>query len=149
MIWLTWRQHRQQALAGAIGLALIALFMFLPIMFILFGGRQTNINMGGDDTMQERVQLWSEGLDLFREAPVFGIGYREYAEQVGQVAHNSFVHCYAELGFFGGTIFLAAFAFRFTRSGSFAPPVSRFHSSNVLFEIFPLIRSSANFRRCA
>ena len=29
MIWLTWRQHRQQALAGAIGLALIALFMFL------------------------------------------------------------------------------------------------------------------------
>jgi ABC-2 family transporter protein len=29
MIWLTWRQHRQQALAGAIGLALIGAFMLL------------------------------------------------------------------------------------------------------------------------
>jgi O-antigen ligase len=81
----------------------------LPAMFFLFAGRQTNINMGGDDTMQERVQLWSEGIELFRQAPFFGVGYREYAEQVGQVAHNSFVHCYAELGFFGGTLFVGAF----------------------------------------
>jgi hypothetical protein len=29
MIWLTWRQHRQQALAGAIGLALIGAFFLL------------------------------------------------------------------------------------------------------------------------
>jgi ABC-type transport system involved in multi-copper enzyme maturation permease subunit len=29
MIWLTWRQHRQQALAGAIGLGLIAVFLLL------------------------------------------------------------------------------------------------------------------------
>src|SRR5262249_52301436 len=27
----------------------------------------------------------------------------------GQVAHNSFVHSYTELGFFGGTFFVAAF----------------------------------------
>src|SRR4029450_14079338 len=37
----------------------------------------------------------------------------------------------------------------FARSGSFRPPVSRFHSSNVSGEIFPCTRSSANFRRCA
>src|SRR6185295_18710041 len=36
-----------------------------------------------------------------------------------------------------------------TRSGSLAPPVSRFHSSNVSAEIFPLTSSSANFLRCA
>ena len=29
MIWLTWRQHRQQALAGAIGLAVIGTFFLL------------------------------------------------------------------------------------------------------------------------
>jgi hypothetical protein len=29
MIWLTWRQHRQQVLAGAIGLALLASWLFL------------------------------------------------------------------------------------------------------------------------
>jgi hypothetical protein len=32
-------------------------------------------------------------------------------------------------------------AVRFTRSGSFFPPVSRFHSSNVSLEIFPSTRS--------
>ena len=36
-----------------------------------------------------------------------------------------------------------------TRSGSFLLPVSRFHSSNVWFEIFPSTRSCANFLRCA
>src|SRR6059036_1877052 len=29
MIWLTWRQHRQQALAGGIGLGLVATFFLL------------------------------------------------------------------------------------------------------------------------
>jgi len=41
------------------------------------------------------------------------------------------------------------FAFPRTRSGSFLPPVSRFHSSKVSFEIFPSTRSCANLRRCA
>src|SRR5688572_5881601 len=36
-----------------------------------------------------------------------------------------------------------------TRSGSFALPVSRFHSSKVSGEISPLTSSSANLRRCA
>src|SRR5207249_2052222 len=40
-------------------------------------------------------------------------------------------------------------AFGLTRSGSFAEPVSRFHSSKVWFEILPLTRSSANFLLCA
>src|SRR5688500_16393842 len=38
---------------------------------------------------------------------------------------------------------------RGTRSGSFAEPVSRFHSSNVAGEISPLTSISANFLRCA
>ena len=36
-----------------------------------------------------------------------------------------------------------------TCSGSFFLPVSRFHSSNVWFEILPSTRSCANLRRCA
>ena len=50
-------------------------------------------------------------------------------------------------------VFLVAVALFFdfdpTRSGSFLLPVSRFHSSNVSFEIFPSTRSCANFLRCA
>src|SRR5688572_20364156 len=44
---------------------------------------------------------------------------------------------------------LLAVVFGFTRSGSFLPPVSRFHSSNVSAEISPFTSNSANFRRCA
>src|SRR5437867_12876812 len=36
-----------------------------------------------------------------------------------------------------------------TRSGSLAPPVSRFHSSKVWLEILPSTRSCANFLRWA
>ena len=45
--------------------------------------------------------------------------------------------------------FLGRFLARLTRSGSFALPVSRFHSSNVSGEISPLTNNSANLRRCA
>jgi hypothetical protein len=51
-----------------------------------------------------------------------------------------------DLGFL---VFLRADAFRAARSGSFFFPVSRFHSSNVSFEIFPSTSSCANLRRCA
>jgi O-antigen ligase len=81
-------------------------------MFYLFAGRQTDLGVGAD-TAQQRIQLWSESLKIFRGAPLFGIGYRNLAEQMGQVAHNSFMHTFAELGFFGGVMFLGAFAIAF------------------------------------
>jgi O-antigen ligase len=92
------------------GLPLAALA--LPVMFFIFAGRQTDLDVG-EGTAQSRIQLWSEGLTLFRRAPVFGFGYGTFAEEVGLVAHNSFVHSFAELGFFGGSVFLGAFALGF------------------------------------
>src|SRR5271157_1463867 len=40
-----------------------------------------------------------------RGLPLFGIGLNQYAQEVGLTAHNSFVLCYVELGFIGGTFF--------------------------------------------
>jgi hypothetical protein len=51
--------------------------------------------------------------------------------------------------FFFVDVFFLGFARSFTCSGSSALPVSRFHSSNVFAEIFPLTSSSANLRRWA
>lgn len=82
----------------------------LPLVAVLVGGRQADIGgavSGG--TGQSRIQLWSEGLGLFRQAPLFGIGQNLYAEQAVQVAHNSYLHVFAELGVFGGAMFLGAF----------------------------------------
>src|SRR4051794_30680512 len=82
--------------------------VLLPVIFIAFAGRQTNISTT-EGTGQDRIHLWAEGLRLFQRSPVFGIGKGQYAEEVGLVAHNSFLHCYVELGFFGGTLFFGAF----------------------------------------
>jgi O-antigen ligase len=91
------------------GLALV----LLPVLFLLFEGRQTDITVSGG-TGQDRVQLWSEGLAAFRENPVFGIGMNEYFGLTGGLAaHNSFVQCYTELGFVGGACFVGAFALAF------------------------------------
>jgi O-antigen ligase len=87
----------------------------LPVMLVVFGGRQTSISQAlASDTGQGRIQIWSDGLDVFRQAPLFGVGVGEFGELVGHAAHNSFVQCYAELGLFGGIFFTGAFycAFR-------------------------------------
>lgn len=77
-------------------------------MFTVFAGRQADLSTT-TDTAQQRIQIWSEGLALLRENPIFGIGYGNFDEEVGHVAHNSFVHAFAELGFFGGALFAGAF----------------------------------------
>ena len=46
---------------------------------------------------------------LLRQYPLVEVGKGEFAEGVGHVAHNSYVHCYTELGLLGGTFFFAAF----------------------------------------
>jgi hypothetical protein len=82
-----------------------------PLLFLVFSVRQTSFDMGDrEDSAQARVQLWSEGLAQFRERPLFGMGQATYADEIGQVAHNSFIHAYAELGILGGSLFFGMFA---------------------------------------
>jgi O-antigen ligase len=88
--------------------ALMLAVVAVPPLFVLAGGRQTSLT-ASEGTGQDRIQLWSEGLAAFRQAPLFGIGQGRYEEEFGLVAHNSFVHCYTELGILGGTFFLGAF----------------------------------------
>jgi O-antigen ligase len=84
--------------------------LLIPAMLFFFSGRQTAFDLANtEDTAQARMQLWKEGFQLFKSAPLFGIGHKEYSEEVGLVAHNSFIHCFAELGVFGGTMFTGAF----------------------------------------
>jgi hypothetical protein len=92
---------------GGIRSALIAVVV-LPLLFALFAGRQTDLNVE-QGTGQQRIHLWNEGFELMRSSPLFGIGSGQYAEQVGLVAHNSFVQFFVETGFVGGTLFSGAF----------------------------------------
>lgn len=80
----------------------------LPVLALVLAQRSTAITLT-EDTAQDRLQLWSMALTMFREQPVFGVGAGQYEEQVGWVAHNSFVHNFTELGIIGGALFLGAF----------------------------------------
>lgn len=90
--------------------ALLIGLVFLPVLVIAAGGRQTDIDLNdSQDTAVGRILLWRDGLMYLKSAPVFGIGWSQFAEQSGLVAHNSYVHTFAELGFFGGCMFLGCF----------------------------------------
>ena len=96
------RYGRRTAIAAAVlGLCL------LP----LIAGRQGSIDIASG-TGHARILLWREGLAAIKSANFFfGIGHGLYVDLAGLVAHNSFVHAYVELGFFGGTLFFGCFFF--------------------------------------
>jgi len=97
-VWLRWG-WRKTALVAVVA---------LPVVLVLVGGRMARLS-AGEETAQERINLWSEALLMLRQSPLFGIGSGQFSEEMGLVAHNSYVHCFAELGFVGGTCFLGAF----------------------------------------
>jgi hypothetical protein len=78
----------------------LALLPGLAVMAL----RQANLG-DQEDSAQARFHLWDDGFQLFREAPLTGIGFNAYAGEVGQVAHNSYVHAFVETGIFGGSFF--------------------------------------------
>jgi putative inorganic carbon (hco3(-)) transporter len=90
--------------------ALVLAGLGLPVLAVAVGGRQTDLSTT-EGTGQQRIQLWSDGLAALQSSPLFGTGMDTYPELTGGLgAHNSFVHAYTELGFFGGTLFLGAVA---------------------------------------
>jgi hypothetical protein len=84
--------------------------LFLPVLLVAFAGRMTSISTD-EGTGQTRLQLWADGLYIFRQSPLTGIGMDNYRQFSSHVAHHSFIHCYTELGLIGGTLFLGAFYF--------------------------------------
>ena len=56
-----------------------------------------------DESAHDRLVAWADGNRMLKSSPIFGVGKGRFAEysETGKVAHNSFVHCYAEQGLFG------------------------------------------------
>lgn len=100
MAWLITRYGTKVAIAiGILGV------LCLP----LAAGRAAKMDISGG-TGQQRIQLWSDGLVAIKSSRfLFGIGEGHYEDLDGHVAHNSFVHAFVELGFFGGTLFFGCF----------------------------------------
>ena len=90
----------------ALPLAAIA----IPALLFVVGGRQANLSLSGG-TGQDRLRIWSDGLSLMARprSMLVGIGVDKYQDEVGYVAHNSYIHAFVETGMIGGIIFSAMF----------------------------------------
>jgi hypothetical protein len=58
-----------------------------------------------------RVEAWGTGISMLEHSPLFGAGFNSFEEANGRTAHNSFVLCFAELGFFGYLLWLGLIVF--------------------------------------
>ena len=82
-------------------LAIVMLFVVAPSRM------QTTSTEEG--SARGRLVAWADGNRMLKANPIFGVGkgrFAEYSEDSLE-AHNSFVHCYAELGLFGYFAWLA------------------------------------------
>jgi O-antigen ligase len=128
--------------------AIVLGIFVMPLLLAMVAGRQTNIDIGdANDTAQSRIRLWRDGIGFIKSSPIWGVGYNTYGLRTDNVAHNSYLHCYAELGFIGGTFFLGLFVLpimgvcsprtqkRFQRVGDFLmPPAEGLKAEEIPFD---------------
>jgi O-antigen ligase len=81
-------KRRLGNLGGGLAAGMVAVAM---LYFGYTGGRS------GDN----RQDIWSDGLGMFKSSPVWGVGFHGFTQTSEQTAHNSFLLCAAELGFVG------------------------------------------------
>jgi|YNPBryBLVA2012_1023415.scaffolds.fasta_scaffold00201_2 hypothetical protein len=107
-LYLTRSRGGLVGLAGLVGLVLRERYKWLgaavaagvvvaALLALGFtGGREVTLGAGID-----RLNLWSEGLGMIKSSPVWGVGFGAYWDHAEKAAHNSFLHCAAELGMAG------------------------------------------------
>jgi O-antigen ligase len=117
LLWTTYLTHSRGGLLALAAVALMAArkkigtsaSTALAAVFILgmlaldfTGGRGISAADGAD-----RLEAWANGLEMFKSAPLFGIGFNGFTDLYEITAHNSFVLCLAELGLLGSTLWVA------------------------------------------
>jgi len=114
-MWLIARsKHRVRAFVY-IGVAAAAIVVFLPE-----GAKARFDTMGDDKTSELRLQYWKDGVKIFEQHPLFGIGYYNWLKYYrrnymadGEYPHNIFVQAGAEMGAAGLAAFIALIAATF------------------------------------
>lgn len=134
-----------------VSLPLILLFRFrdrltnvkvIAVVAIIFSlllavapSRVTKID-SDEDSASERTWLWEQGIIVYRQNPVWGIGRGEFRKrsELGLVAHNNYVQNFAELGSAGFFLLMGILWFVFkgnwlvSKLNSFAD--ERLHAQN-------------------
>ena len=109
LLYGTFLTHSRGALFALLAMVIVAgrrrigtipaLLLAGALFFVAFangftGGRDISSGSG-------RTVLWAMSIGLLKSHPLFGIGFGDLADQIGQTAHNSIMVCAAETGLFG------------------------------------------------
>lgn len=113
--WLSRSRGALIALAALIGFALSARYagrLSRVIDAVGWAGLLTMLvalfRLGlADESAEGRREAWSEGFSMLRSSPIWGAGFGGFGDR-DRVAHNSFVHCFGELGLVGYGLWLGA-----------------------------------------
>ena len=101
--------------AGALSATAVAAVGLVGIL-LLAPSRMSEMS-ADEASAQGRIQAWSEGLQMLKADPVFGVSFGGFADNHRMVAHNSFVHVLAELGLPGAVTFVGMFYWYFLGLG--------------------------------
>ena len=72
------------------------------VLILVFGPSRMSTISPTEPSAYGRIVAWNTGLEFLKSRPFFGIGAEAWgSEYAAMVAHNSLVHCAAELGMFG------------------------------------------------
>jgi O-antigen ligase len=117
LMWCIYLTHSRGA---AVALVIVVVFWLTRRLGKLWAGLMTGgmvfglvaINIAGsrltkDESVVNRFEAWSMGLELLKSHPLFGVGYRLFTDYNPITAHNSYVLCFSELGFIGFFVWMA------------------------------------------
>ncbi len=91
-------------------IAVVTGILFAAGLMMLAPARVSSYSMTGqDESARGRMVAWTDGNRMLKSSPLFGVGYERFTDfsEGNKVAHNSFVHCYGELGLFGYFFWIA------------------------------------------
>ena len=86
----------------------IAAVALLGVIVVAAPSRGSEMD-AGESSAQTRIQSWAEGWNMLKSHPLTGVGFDQYLDYHIRVAHNSFVHTFAELGLLGAFCFVGMF----------------------------------------
>jgi O-Antigen ligase len=96
---------------GRVPAFLLLVALGAGLMVLDFGGRSLAVQL--DESASERVEAWTEGLEMLKAQPLLGVGYGQFVDYHPLTAHNSLVLCFAETGLLGCFFWVSLFVVTF------------------------------------
>lgn len=85
----------------------IMVVLLASVIVLDFAGGGRNLISPSDESASERIVAWTEGLEMLKSSPLFGVGYAQFLDYHTLTAHNAMVLCFAENGLIGYFFWLA------------------------------------------